>query len=50
MVHRNGKDKDGNIININENIIDETIDIVEEFVTDLESRIRHREEINKLKS
>lgn len=43
MVHRNGKDKDGKIIEITESIIDEIIEIVEEFAMDIESKIRHKE-------
>ena len=48
MVHRNGKDKDGKIIEITESIIDEIIEIVEEFVMDIESKIKNEEVLKKI--
>lgn len=45
MVHRNGKNKQGKVIEINENIIDDTISKVSEFVLELESKIRPEEKI-----
>lgn len=40
MVHRNGKDKDGNEIIISKETIDKTINTVETFVNELERKIR----------
>lgn len=48
MVHRNGKDKDGKTIILSETIIDETIDRVQEFVMDIETRIRPDEKMKEL--
>ncbi len=39
MVHRNGKDKEGNKIEISKEIVDNIIDMVQYFIMDLESRI-----------
>jgi transcription elongation factor Elf1 len=48
MVHRNGKDKDGKIIELNEGIIDDVIDMVQDFVTDIESRIKYAERLRQI--
>lgn len=48
MVHRNGKDKDGKIIKITESTIDDIIDLVGDFVMDLETRIRPDEKMKNL--
>ena len=47
MVHRNGKDKDGKIIEITESTIDEIIETVEEFVLDIESKIKNEDIMKK---
>lgn len=41
MVHRNGKDKEGNIISIDKNSIDEVIDKVEKFVREIDSLLEN---------
>ncbi|RTY93875.1 hypothetical protein [Flavobacterium sp. GT3R68] len=48
MVHRNGKDKEGNVIRITESTIDDIIEIVEEFAMDIESKVRHTGVLGKI--
>lgn len=45
MVHRNGKNKEGKIIEINEGIIDDVIIKVSEFILEIESKIRPEEKM-----